>query len=44
MEENGEKSKSKEYIDLYENNSQEPKSFTSEKVYDKSFQNISSGK
>ena len=44
MEENKEKSKSKEYIDLYENNLHEPNSFISEKVYDKSFQNISSSK
>ena len=44
MEENEEKIKSKEYIDLYENYSQELKSFTSEKVYDKGFKNNSSSK
>ena len=44
MEENEEKRKSKEYLDLFENNSQESKSFNSEKVYDKGFQNISSSK
>ena len=44
MKKNEGNNKSISYYDIYQKDSQEQKSFNSEKVYDKSFQNISSGK
>ena len=44
MKKNERNNKSIPYINLYEKDSQEQKSLNSEKVYDRGFQNISSGK